>query len=201
MKILIFIGVLLVSLIQNGFFKPTEEQVNPYEQYETNWVIVLYTLKLLSIIGLPILLLNLLGNMIYPIFPETHRPLLSTPFFCFICIRVVTRGLYPDLVRRNVEKNLKICADFGLDRYVIEVVTDREITGLSASRKVMQSVVPNEYRTKTGAKFKTRALQYALEPSVSILQDDDWISYKTTSMHFKFFINYILTIDLLFIHY
>ena len=31
------------------------------------------------------------------------------------------------------------------------------------------------YRTKTGAKFKARALQYGLEPSVRILQDDDWI--------------------------
>ena len=51
----------------------------------------------------------------------------------------------------------------------------REITGLSTSRKVMHSVEPNEYRTKTGAKFKAPALQYALEPSASIPQDDNWI--------------------------
>jgi egghead protein (zeste-white 4 protein) len=36
-------------------------------------------------------------------------------------------------------------------------------------------VVPENYRTKTDAKYKARALQYALEDSVNILNDEDWI--------------------------
>lgn len=31
------------------------------------------------------------------------------------------------------------------------------------------------FRTKTGAKFKSRALQYCLEKDVNILRDNDWI--------------------------
>lgn len=30
-------------------------------------------------------------------------------------------------------------------------------------------------RTKSGALFKSRALQYCLEDDVNILQDDDWV--------------------------
>ncbi|EJW73993.1 hypothetical protein WUBG_15096, partial [Wuchereria bancrofti] len=35
--------------------------------------------------------------------------------------------------------------------------------------------VPSAYRTKSGAQFKSRALQYCLEDGVNILQDDNWI--------------------------
>ncbi len=34
---------------------------------------------------------------------------------------------------------------------------------------------PRDYRTKSGARFKARALQYCLEDDVNILQDSDWI--------------------------
>lgn len=33
----------------------------------------------------------------------------------------------------------------------------------------------NNFRTKSGAKFKARALQYCLEDDVNILQPTDWI--------------------------
>ena len=37
--------------------------------------------------------------------------------------------------------------------------------------------VPSSYCTKTGAKFKARALQYCLEDDVNILNDQDWICH------------------------
>jgi egghead protein (zeste-white 4 protein) len=36
-------------------------------------------------------------------------------------------------------------------------------------------VVPSSYRTKSGALFKARALQYCLEEDVNVLSDADWI--------------------------
>lgn len=169
-----FTAILIAGLTLNGFFE-SQDKFDPYERYGINWTVILYALKLISIIGLPITGLNLVGNLIYPIFPEAQSLRGAPLLYPFINIRVVTRGLYPDLVRRNVERNLRICEEFGLDKFVIEVVTDREIVGLPRSHKVSQIVVPSDYRTKTGAKFKARALQYALEPGVDILNDDDWI--------------------------
>ena len=137
---------------------------------------ILYSLKILTFIGVPISILNAAGVLIFDIFPITDRisrrsaPLLEP----FISFRVVTRGSFPDLVRHNVERNLRVCEDFGLDKFVIEVVTDTPIL-LPKNPKVREIVVPSNYRTSTGAKFKARALQYALEPDVNILNDDDWI--------------------------
>ena len=54
---------------------------------------------------------------------------------------------------------------------MFQVVTDESI-GLAASeafRRVDEIVVPATYRTKSGAKFKSRALQYCLEDEVNRL--------------------------------
>ena len=59
------------------------------------------------------------------------------------------------------------------------MVTDEPI-GLvehdaAAFGRVEEIVVPCSYQTKSGAKFKSRALQYCLEDEVNRLSDDDWI--------------------------
>ena len=36
-------------------------------------------------------------------------------------------------------------------------------------------MVPSDYKSKTGALNKSRALQYCLEDDVNMLNDDDWI--------------------------
>lgn len=46
--------------------------------------------------------------------------------------------------------------------------------GANRSR-VREVIVPTTYCTKSGAKFKARALQYCLEDDVNILRDEDWI--------------------------
>ena len=60
-----------------------------------------------------------------------------------------------------------------------QVVTDEPV-GLvehdpTAFGRVEEIVVPASYQTKSGAKFKSRALQYCLEDEVNRLGDDDWI--------------------------
>lgn len=69
---------------------------------------------------------------------------------------------------------MQTCEEFGLDKFVLEVVSDQPI-GLPRNGRVREIVVPDGYRTRTGAKYKARALQYALEPNVDLLSDDDWI--------------------------
>ena len=44
-------------------------------------------------------------------------PLLSP----FVCVRVVTRGLYPNLVKRTVAANMNTLLDTGLDNFMIQV--------------------------------------------------------------------------------
>lgn len=174
-KIFFFLIILVISLNSNGFFDNIEDKIDPYQFYGLNLAKFLFFLKIISFIGLPITLINLLGNLIYPIYSNSQLVRGSPDLYPFINIRVVTRGIYPDLVCRNVERNLKICEEFGINKFVIEVVTDKQIFGLPLSRKVSQIVIPNDYNTKSGAKFKARALQYALESYVNSLNDEDWI--------------------------
>lgn len=75
--------------------------------------------------------------------------------------RVVTRGDFPDLVRRNVDRNINVCLSCGIQNFLFEIVTDKSISLVSTPYKV-EVTVPPEYKTKSGALFKSRALQYAL---------------------------------------
>ena len=80
---------------------------------------------------------------------------------------MVTKGDFPQLVRNNILKNKQTCEESGLEHYTFEVVTDKSIS-LIASKRVREIVVPGNYATKTGALFKSRALQYCLEKEVII---------------------------------
>ena len=57
---------------------------------------------------------------------------------------------------------------------MLEVVTDNAI-GLPKNIHVREIVVPAEYQTRKGTKYKARALQYCLEEGVNQLSDADWI--------------------------
>jgi egghead protein (zeste-white 4 protein) len=149
---------------------------NPIEYYGLVSTIIIYFIRLLSLLPLPLVICHTCGLLFYNIFPERpelhNSPLLGPK----IRIRVVTRGDYPELVHTNVKRNLDTCAKVGLDNFQIEIVTDKSINlhGLPLNM-VREVVVPTDYRTKTGALYKSRALQYALEPDVNQLSYDDYI--------------------------
>ena len=70
---------------------------------------------------------NFLGFICFNAFPERAK-LKGSPLLApFLCLRVVTRGDYPDLVRTNVNRNLNTCLRVGLEKFMIEVVTDKKI--------------------------------------------------------------------------
>lgn len=150
------------------------QELDPWVRYGYIGTVVLYLLRLVTFLPLPQVLFNFAGLTLYNAFPD-KVVLKGSPFLApFICIRIVTRGDYPQLVRSNVLRNMNKCTDTGLENFIIEVVTDKEI-GLDNHRRIREVVVPASYRTKTGALFKARALQYCLEEKVNILADNDWI--------------------------
>ena len=57
------------------------------------------------------------------------------------------------------------------------VVTDKilDLNIYKTSQQVTEIVVPSNYKSKSGALFKARALQYCWEDDVSMIQDEDWI--------------------------
>jgi egghead protein (zeste-white 4 protein) len=155
---------------------PPDISDDPIELYGLPLTIFIYFIRLLSLSSLPIVACNMAGLIFYDIYPARptlkRSPLLGPK----IIIRVVTRGNFPDLVRKNVERNLNTCYEVGLDNFHIEIVTDKPINleGLP-SNTIREIVVPTDYRTKTGALFKARALQYALESNTDGLFSDDYI--------------------------
>ncbi|KAH9400666.1 Beta-1,4-mannosyltransferase [Tyrophagus putrescentiae] len=118
------------------------------------------------------------GLVLFNAFPEEpvsrrddSKETLVTPF---ICIRTVTRGDFPDLIRRNVTRNIATCIDAGLQNFLFEVVTDKPFD-IPKDSRIRLIVVPPNYKTKSGTLFKARALQYCLEADVNILGDNDWV--------------------------
>lgn len=150
------------------------DNIDPIKDYGVFLTIILYTLRLLSILPLPLCICHAIGLIIYNVFPE-KSPIRGSPLLApFISIRVVTRGDFPELVRRNVLRNINLCLDLGLDKFIVEVVTDKAIN-LAKNPRIREIVVPNDYTPKTNCRYKSRALQYALEDDVNLLNDDDWI--------------------------
>lgn len=173
--------LLLFSIIFFFFFasraraaRDDLEEFDAWAEYGTTWTIFLYTIRILTLMTLPQMLCNFFGLVFYNAFPDKvvlkGSPLLAP----FICIRVVTRGDFPDLVKRNVLRNINTCLDTGLENFLVEVVTDKAVN-LPKHRRIREIEVPKDYQTKSGALFKSRALQYCLEDNVNVLNANDWI--------------------------
>ncbi|CAG2114474.1 unnamed protein product [Medioppia subpectinata] len=148
--------------------------IDPFVAYGWWTAAGLYLLRVLALLSLPQVLCNFLGLTLYNAF-NSKVTLRGTPLLApFICIRTVTRGDYPDLIHNNVSRNLQTCLSVGLENFIIEVVTDRAI-GLVKHPRIREVVVPTSYKTKSGALYKARALQYCLEDENNILGDNDWV--------------------------
>ncbi len=147
---------------------------NPWETYGTYGCAFLFAFRLLVLLALPQVVLNFLGLTCLNAFSGKVALKGSSLLTPLICIRIVTRGDFPSLVRENVARNMGKCLEAGMDNFLIEVVTDKAI-GLQSHRRIREIVVPSSYKPKSGALYKARALQYCLEDEVNILADNDYI--------------------------
>lgn len=174
---LLLTGIMIFFLISSGAIKLNEDDyvlIDPWVEYGTYWTVFLYALRFMTFFTVPQMMFNFLGLIVYNAFPDKvvlkGSPLLAP----FICIRVVTRGDYPELVKTNVFRNMNTCIDTGLENFLIEVVTDKAVN-ITKHRRIREVVVPKDYKPKSGAMFKSRALQYCLEDAVNVLNPMDWI--------------------------
>jgi len=171
---LFFTMIGIFVFLAGGFGPDRLDGFDPILEYGTTTTIVLYVLRFLTVIPIPQAIFNFLGIVLYNTHPSRPKLKTSTLFGPCICFRIVTRGTFPELVKKNVERNIEVCSRIGLDNYIMEVVTDTAIN-LTKSPRHREVVVPSQYKTKNNTLYKARALNYCLEIGVNMLADSDWI--------------------------
>ena len=171
--LLLFI-ILLFMYLAGGIGPQRRVEFDPFVQYGTLSAIVLYVLRFLTLVQIPQAIFNFLGLVCFNTHPPKPKLKTTTLFGPFICFRIVTKGTFPELVRKNAQRNIDICSRIGLDNYIIEVVTDMAVN-LQKSPRLREIIVPMQYQSKNCTLYKARALNYCLEPDVNMLADNDWI--------------------------
>lgn len=167
--------IILIFLTLTGALGPDQfAGFDPVLEYNLTATIILYTLRFLTFIPIPQAIFNFLGLVCFDTHPIKPKLKSSTFFGPFICFRVVTRGTFPELIKKNVQRNIDICSRIGLDNYIIEVITDNRLN-VPQSPHFREVIVPNHYVTTNRTRYKARALNYCLEPNVNMLTDNDWI--------------------------
>ena len=128
----------------------------------------------------PQIMMTLIGIIFFGPFDESNiKPIPAFAQLPFICIRVVTRGSFPKLVRKNVVNNIETTKACGIKDFVVEVVTDHPIyiekDLQNYAEYLKETVVPENYKSNLDTKKKARALQYCLEKQVNTLKKDDYV--------------------------
>lgn len=171
----VVVSSLLYSLVSLTVIQLAIGEVfSPWKLYGNVGYIVLFALRLFPLFAVPQVILNCVGLLFINAFPGRVTMKGSSLLTPLICIRIVTRGCFPQLVRENVARNMARCSEAGMENFIIEVVTDRAI-GLPNNPRIREVVVPPAYKPKSGALYKARALQYCLEDDVNVLADRDYI--------------------------
>ena len=170
--------LVLALYLWNGFFFFMSLRKDPFaDASKKEQVLVLkllsYFTGALILLSFPFTLLNILGLVFLNPFSEPTKRKIgdNIPFVCF---RVVTKGMYPKLVKETTFQNIEVCRRVGLKNFKFEIVTDKSVS-VGKHQDIRETVVPDNYQTKNNALYKARALQWSLEPNVNILSDDDWI--------------------------
>ena len=169
-----FLGFLCANLIcfliayKTGVFIPS---INPIQKYGFTFAATFYLLKIMTSIARFLFKIYVVGSTFFVDDKNKGKtPKIPNKTICF---RVVTRGTYPRIIKKNLEYNLSVIKGFENLKYTYEVVTDKKIGDIDTTEKCYEVVVPDDYSTKTGAKFKARALQYAVEQNASNLNAND----------------------------
>ncbi len=141
-------------------------------------------LKLAWLVPLPYTLVNFYGYFRYPVFRQPPAAPTYPPLPIRLYFRYVTRGSNPNLIQENVSAAYAVLSQALTDEeWAIEVITDIPLSvNEEEDPRVRVIVVPPVYRPPQGAKYKARALQYALETSTA--HPDDWIIHLDEETRF-----------------
>lgn len=146
---------------------------------EHNGWLTTVTFVQLAFIGFPIVssLIALAGMLVFGA-PRDLRPDRDwrwNPDFRLI-VAYVSRGNQPEVLHRATSQSQAVLDQLAV-YYEIEVVTDVEIAPENHLRQtggeIIYHVVPKDYQTSRGARYKARALQYLLEQRNTRLQARD----------------------------
>ncbi|XP_053376716.1 beta-1,4-mannosyltransferase egh-like [Mercenaria mercenaria] len=124
--------------------------------------------------SVPVAIFNCIALILYNPFHQNAVSQPASVSIPFICFRIVTRGNIPGFVIKNAAYNRDLCLKFGLQRFVIEIVSDKAIN-CQEKDMIREIVVPKSYRTGNGSLYKARALNYCLEKHVNTYAGNDWI--------------------------
>ena len=150
-------------------------KLNSIERYGFFLAISIYLFKMIAMIGTLPNTLYVIGSTFFKDAKQNKAKSIPQKSKKTICFRVVTRGMFPKLIIKNRDYNLSVLKEFEKLKYTYEVVTDKKIGVIDTMKRCYEVVVPDEYSTKTEAKYKARALQYAVERNLSNLEDDDLV--------------------------
>lgn len=130
--------------------------------------------------ALPVLpsLFALVGFVLYR--KPSYRRRVLEPIDTLVSFRIVARGENAFRLRSTIESIRGELERLPLFPYVIEVVTDLPVD-LGNGDELAHFVVAGDYRTGRGARFKARALAYAMERST--LPDEAWILHLDEESH------------------
>lgn len=99
-----------------------------------------------------------------------------------VCFRIVSRGINTQALEKTINSCLREMSRTPLFPFIVEVVIDTFDEALPKENKLLRYVVvPTEYKTKTGALYKARALHYAVEHSP--LPDHAWLVHLDEETH------------------
>jgi egghead protein (zeste-white 4 protein) len=160
----VFLLVFVVTFVWFSLRTLNDELSNnfdPFDRYGVLVTLFLYFCRVIPLCALPNVVFNLAGQVLFCIFPRGFVPFRSKPDVPpHLRIRVVTRGDFPELVKRNVARNIATCVRAGVPDFAVEVVTDRPVRIPPSSQHphvvVREIVVPASYQPKSGALFKVR---------------------------------------------
>lgn len=136
--------------------------------------LILNLLKLSWLIPLPYALMNFYSFARYPVFIRPTPPPVTKPLGAQLIFRFVTRGHNPKLICETTGRAYReLSAVLPDDAWMIEVVSDNPLDIDCLNDKIRLITVPADYRPAKGAKYKARALNYAMTASPA--KPDDWI--------------------------
>ena len=140
-------------------------------------------LKLTWLVPLPYVVINFYALIRYPVIAVPPVPESVPALKVQLYFRFVTRGRDPRLSVETANDARRVLeAVLPPDVWRIEVVSDNPLPVGSTDGRVRLIVVPADYRPPAGARFKARALHYALHESAAT--DDDWIIHLDEETRF-----------------
>ena len=143
--------------------------------------------KYCALLSLPSLTFSMIGHIIFPPVLRKRTPTLEALKKSFrhkVFFRIVTRGKHPNLVRSHVVHASNVLrAVLPFNQYCLEVATDAPLDlETFCPGMATELLLPAKFAPVGGAKFKARALQYAIEASAA--EPGDWIVHLDEGMLF-----------------